>query len=418
MAERSLVQSLKKCDPEVAHIIEQQENAQASQLNFIASENVVRPAVLKTLNSVFNDKYAEGYPGKRYYPGCKWADELESLAIKRCKELFKADHANVQPHSGSQANMAVMLSVLEPRDTLLGMSLAAGGHLTHGHAVSFSGQLYKSIQYTVNPATELIEYDAIHELAQTHKPKLIIAGASAYSRMVDFERFRQIADAVGAYLLVDIAHTAGLIIADMYPDPVPYADFLTGTTHKTLQGPRGGFILCKEEHQERIDRAVFPMTQGGPALNTIAGKSVAFYLAQQKDYKIYIKQAVEISIAMARTFEKLGYRIVSGGTDTQLFVVDLTKKNITGRAAEKMLEKVGILVSRSAIPFDQQSPMVSSGIRFGTLAFTARGFTLEHIKEVVSLIDKLLSNPNNAHILKETIQQVTSITNQAHLPPC
>ncbi len=382
--------SLSTQDPQIAHLISQEKESQKKQLNFIASENVAYPAVKEVLGSVLTDIYAEGYPGKRYYAGCQWVDEIEQLAIDRLKELFGAEHANVQPHSGTQANMAVFFATLEPGDTFMGMCLASGGHLTHGHGVNFSGKLYKSIQYCVDPVTERIDYEALNELAQQSKPKLIIAGGSAYSRTMDIEKIRDIANSVGAYLLVDIAHTAGLIIANLYPNPTPYADFMTGTTHKTLRGPRGGFILCKNKHKEMINRAVFPGAQGGPAVNAIAAKAVAFHLAKQPAYVEYIKQAVARAHTMARAFEKLEYRIVSGGTDTHLFVVDLSNKGLTGRSAEKILEKNNILVSRSAIPFDTQKPLITSGIRIGTLSETAKGFTEEQALAAVEKIDVIL----------------------------
>ncbi len=384
------MESLNTQDPQIAKLIIQEKESQKKQLNFIASENIAYDAVKEVLGSVLTDIYAEGYPGKRYYAGCQWVDEIEQLAINRCKELFGADHANVQPHSGTQANMAVFFATLKPGDTFMGMNLAAGGHLTHGHDVNFSGRLYKSVQYCVDPVSERIDYEALNQLAQQNKPKLIIAGGSAYSRTMDIERIKEIAHAVGAYLLVDIAHTAGSIIANLYPNPLPHADFITGTTHKTLRGPRGGFILTKKEHQELIDRAVFPGIQGGPALNVIAAKAVAFHLASQPAYKEYIKQAIAHAHTMVRTFEKLDYRIVSGGTDTQLFVVDLSKKGLTGKSAEQILEKNNILVSRSAIPFDTQKPFLASGIRLGTLAQTAKGFTEEQAIAAVERIDMIL----------------------------
>lgn len=381
-------------DPQIGNLISQEEESQKKHLNFIASENIAYDAVKEVLGSVLTDIYAEGYPGKRYYAGCQQVDKIEQLAIDRCKELFGADHANIQPHSGTQANMAVFYAILEPGDTIMGMFLDAGGHLTHGHEVNFSGRLYKSVQYCVDPISERIDYEALNQLAQQNKPKLIIAGGSAYSRTMDIERIRDIADSVDAYLLVDIAHTAGLIIANLYPNPTPHADFITSTTHKTLRGPRGGFILCKEEHKQRIDRAVFPGIQGGPAINNIAAKAVAFHLANQQPYKDYIKQAVANAHTMARAFEKLDYRIVSGGTDTHLFVVDLTKKGITGRSAEKILEKNDILVSRSTIPYDTQKPLIASGIRLGTLAETAKGLTEEQAQQAVEKIDDALQNPS------------------------
>ena len=306
---------LRKIDPEIASYITHEEKAQQETLNFIASENYAHRAIREALGSVLTNIYAEGYPGKRYYPGCTWSDEIESLAIERCKSLFRAEHANVQPHSGSQANMAVLSSVLEPGDTLMGLSLSCGGHLTHGHPVSFSGMFYKSVPYSVNPKTEYIDYEALEEHAQFHKPKIIIAGGSSYSRLIDLEKIQKIAQAVNAYLLVDIAHTAGLIAAGLFPSPFPHADFVTGTTQKTLRGPRGGFILCKKIHQERIDRAVFPGIQGGPSLNNIAAKAVAFHLATRQEFVEYIKRSVSLAKCMTRAFEKLNHRIVSGGTD-------------------------------------------------------------------------------------------------------
>ena len=407
-----------KCDPAVALLLEQEEEAQKKQLNFIASENYAYESVLVTLGSVFTDTYAEGYPGKRYYAGCTTADAVEELAIKRCKELFDADHANVQPHSGSQANMAVFFSVLEPGDTLMGMCLVAGGHLTHGHHVNFSGKLYKSVQYTVNPKTEFIEYDAIQDLAHQHKPKLIIAGATSYSRSIDYKKFQEIAQSVGAYLMVDIAHAIGPIIAQLFPNPTPYADFITGTTHKALRGPRGGFILCKKEHKEKIDRSVFPGIQGGPHLNNIAAKAVTFYQASQPEFRSYIKRAVKSAKAMAREFEKRGYRVVSGGTDIPHFVLDLSSKGISGRDAEKLLEKADILVSRSAVPFDKQSPLNPSGIRLGTLAYTTQGFEEHQMEEIVAIIDKLLNNPTNETLFSDIKQVIHSITKQACKSTC
>ncbi len=384
------MKSLNIQDPQIGNLISQEEESQKKHLNFIASENIAYDAVKEVLGSVLTDMYAEGYPGKRYYAGCQQVDEIEQLAINRCKELFGADHANVQPHSGTQANMAVFYATLEPGETIMGMCLAAGGHLTHGHEVNFSGRFYKSVQYSVDPVSERIDYEALNQLAQQNRPKLIIAGGSAYSRTMDIEKIRDIAHSVDAYLLVDIAHTAGLIISNLYPNPTPYADFITGTTHKTLRGPRGGFILCKDKHQKRIDRAVFPGIQGGPAFNNIAAKAVAFHLAKQQPYKDYIKQAVANAHTMARAFEKLDYRIVSGGTDIHLFVVDLSKKGLTGRSAEKILEKNSILVSRSAIPFDTQKPLIASGIRLGTLAETAKGLTEEQAQQAVEKIDDIL----------------------------
>lgn len=404
--------SLARDDRQISDYIQEEERDQLKFLNFIASENYAYEAVQEVLGSVLTNIYAEGYPGKRYYPGCATSDAIEILAIERAKNLFRAEHANVQPHSGSQANMAVYSALLEPGDTIMGLSLSCGGHLTHGHPVSFSGMHYKSIPYTVDPKTEYIDYEALEELAQFHKPKLIITGGSSYSRQISYEKFHKIAQSVNAYLLVDIAHTAGLIAADIFPNPFPYSDIVTGTTHKTLRGPRGGFIFCKKQYQERIDRAVFPGTQGGPAMNSIAAKAVAFHLATTSEFAAYMEKSVVRAKNMARAFEKLGYRIVSGGTDCHLFVIDLTKLGITGRAAEAVLEKVGVLVSRSAIPFDPQKPLITSGIRLGTLATTARGLTEEHSLEVVELIDATLRNPSDAGQLEQIKQRVTHIASE------
>jgi len=405
---------LQNQDPFIWDLLSQEEQQQKNFLNFIASENYAHPAVRAALGSVLTNVYAEGYPGKRYYPGCQVSDQIETTAIERCKKLFNADHANVQPHSGSQANMAVFFSVLETHDVLMGMDLACGGHLTHGHNVNFSGTMYKSIPYTVDPITEHIDYDALEALAELNKPKLIIAGGSSYSRIVDYEKFRKIADAVGAYLLVDIAHTAGLIISGIFPNPTPYADFITGTTQKTLLGPRGGFILCKKEHQEKIDRAVFPGVQGGPCLNTIAAKAVAFGIVEKPDFKEYMKKAVSTAKSMARTFEKLGYRVISGGTDSHLFVIDLTAQKCTGRVAEKLLERVGILVSRSAIPFDPQKPLITSGIRLGTLAFTSRNLSVESAIRSVELIDTLLQHQEDESRINSVAQEVLTLSTASY----
>ena len=396
-------------DPQISSYIIEEVQAQRESLNFIASENYAYDAVREVLGSVLTNIYAEGYPGKRYYPGCSASDEVETLTVERCKALFRGEHANVQPHSGSQANMAVLSSVLEPGDILMGLSLSCGGHLTHGHPVSFSGMFYKSIAYTVDPKTEYIDYEALNNLAQFHKPKLIITGGSSYSRLIDLEKFQKIAQSVNAYLLVDIAHTAGLIAAEIFPSPFPYADFVTGTTHKTLRGPRGGFILCKKIHQERVDRAVFPGTQGGPSMNNIAAKGVAFHLSSRAEFVEYMKKSIALAKFMTRAFEKRGYRIVSGGTDCHLFVIDLTNLDTTGRAAEALLEKVGILVSRSAIPFDPQKPLITSGIRLGTLACAARNITEEQTYDAIDSIDIILRNPSDEQIhqtIKDRIKNI------------
>lgn len=382
--------TLKTIDPAIYALIGTEEKRQQDGITLIASENRAHPAVLEALGSSLTNKYAEGYPGKRYYAGCEWVDEIETLAIERCKELFQAEHANVQPHAGSSANMAIYLAVLKPGDTLMGMSLSSGGHLTHGASISFSGIFYNTVAYDVDPHTGLLDYNQVESLARHHKPKLIIAGGSAYSRIIDAEKFQQIARSVGAHLLIDCAHTAGLIATGLYPNPMPYADFITATTHKTLRGPRGGFILCKDEFKERIDRAVFPGLQGGPFMNTIAAKAVSFTLAAQAEFKEYQQQALRNAQAFVTVFKQLGYHIVSDGTDTHLFVIDLSNKNITGREAERALEKNGIYVSRSLVPFDTQKPWVTSGIRIGTLAITVRGYKEQQAESAAVLIDQIL----------------------------
>lgn len=381
---------IKNIDPEIALIIEQEELRQKNGINLIASENYTHPAVLQATGSILTNKYAEGYPNKRYYAGCEFVDKAEILAINRLKKLFNADHANTQPHSGSSANLAAYAAILKPGDTILGMSLASGGHLTHGHGVNFSGKFYNVVQYGVNKNTELLDFDEILKLAQQHKPKLIIAGASAYSRIIDFEKFSQIAKSVNAYFLADIAHIAGLIAAGLHPSPFPHADIVTGTTHKTLRGPRGGFILSKQELAENIDKAIMPGNQGGPLMHTIAAKAVAFKLALEPEFIDYQKNIVKNAQIMAQEFINLGYRLVAGGTDNHLFVIDLTNKNVTGKLAQDELEKIGIDVSRSCIPFDTQKPWITSGIRIGTPAITTRGFSKDEIINIVHRIDKLI----------------------------
>lgn len=403
---RSVLTELESFDPQIFGLIEQETARQESEINLIASENYVSRAVLEATASSLTNKYAEGTPGKRYYGGCQFVDGAENLAIERCKKLFNAEHANVQPHAGSQANMAAYFAVLKPGDTILGMSLAAGGHLTHGHTINFSGQMYKSIQYAVHPETEQLDYDAIAALAQEHKPKLIIAGASAYSRIIDFERFAAIAKSVGAYFMADIAHIAGLIAAGQHPSPVPHADFVTTTTHKTLRGPRGAIVLCKQEHGEKLDKAIMPGMQGGPLMHTIAAKAVAFHEALQPEFTDYQKQVIINAQAMAKEFTNLGYRIVAGGTDNHLFIVDLRAKNVTGRDAEVALEKAGITISRSCIPFDPQKPWITSGIRVGTPAITTRGMGIAESIEIVHLIDEVITHHTDEAFLNRMRGQV------------
>lgn len=394
-------------DPEIFTIIHDETLRQEKEITLIASENYASTAVLQASGSALTNKYAEGYPGKRYYAGCALVDQAELLAIERCKKLFKADHANVQPHAGSQANMAAYFSVLKPGDTIMGMSLAEGGHLTHGHSVNFSGNIYKSIAYGVHKETELIDYDQVEKLAHEHKPKLIIAGASAYSRIIDFERFAHIAQSVGAYFMADIAHIAGLVATDLHPSPIKIADFVTSTTHKTLRGPRGGLVMCKQSHAEALDRAIMPGSQGGPFMQAIAAKAVAFQEASQPDFAQYQKQVINNAQTFAKALQNMGYRIVAGGTDNHLFIVDLRSKNVTGRAAETALEKAGINVSRSCIPNDPQKPWITSGIRIGTPAITTRGITkIEEIQAIVQLIDDVIKNHENEMLLKTIREQV------------
>lgn len=377
---------IKKVDPEVASAIEQEVSRQRSKIELIASENFVSEAVIEAMGTPLTNKYAEGYPGKRYYGGCECVDIVENLAIKRACEIFGADHANVQPHSGASANLAVFFAVLNPGDTILGMNLAHGGHLSHGCPVNISGKYFKVIPYGVDDVTHRIDYDKLRTLAIENKPKMIIAGASAYSRELDFEKFSSIAKEVGAYLMVDIAHIAGLVAAGLHPNPVPYADFVTTTTHKTLRGPRGGMILCKEEYAKMIDKAVFPGIQGGPLMHVIAAKAVCFKEALMPEFKEYQKQIVKNAATLADALLKNGFSLVSGGTDNHLMLVDLQAFNITGKLAEKHLDEVGITCNKNAIPNDPQSPFITSGIRLGTAAVTARGMKEEDMVEVAELI--------------------------------
>lgn len=415
--------SLKKIDPLLSSLIEQEELRQESELNLIASENYTWPEVLKANASVLTNKYAEGYPGKRYYGGCDMVDRVESLAIERAQQLFKADHANVQPHAGSQANMAVYFAALQPGDTIMGMSLAHGGHLTHGHGVNFSGTQYKSVSYGVDKGTECLDYLQIEQLVSEHKPKLLIAGASAYSRIIDFKRLADIAHAHQAFFMADIAHIAGLVAAELHPTPVPYADFVTTTTHKTLRGPRGGLILCKKEHADKIDRAIMPGTQGGPFMHTIAAKAVAFGKALTQEFIDYQKQILNNAQELVKAFKNFGYRVVADGTDNHLFILDLRSKGITGRAAECALEKAGIAVSRSCIPFDPEKPWVTSGIRLGTPALTARGMGIGQMIAVAYLINEAILNAHDDKKLQHIRTQVHELCrrfpiylNQEHLP--
>ncbi|MBN1549179.1 serine hydroxymethyltransferase [Candidatus Babeliales bacterium] len=384
-------------DTEILSLITQEEERQQNTLNLIASENYASACVRKPLSSVLTNKYAEGYPGKRYYAGCENADAIEQCAIDRAKLLFGADHANVQPHSGSQANMAVYMTALAPGDTIMGMSLAEGGHLTHGHSVSFSGIFYRSHPYTVDRTTERLDYDAIQAQALKVKPKIIVTGASAYSRTIDFKAFSDIAQSVDAVLLADIAHIAGFVVTGLHPSPVPHADFVTSTTHKTLRGPRGGLILCNHQYSEKIDKAVMPGIQGGPFMQVIAAKAIAFREALDPSFIEYQKQVILNAKTLSSTLQGLGYRIVSGGTDNHLFIVDLTDKGISGRDAERILSKAGITVSRSCIPFDPAKPWITSGIRLGTPAVTTRGLKQNAMKQIGLWIHQVLNKPHGDH---------------------
>ncbi|GAB4272505.1 MAG: serine hydroxymethyltransferase [Candidatus Rifleibacteriota bacterium] len=406
------MQNLQTTDPEIFEILRREKERQMSQIELIASENFVSEAVLEAQGSVLTNKYAEGYPAKRYYGGCEVVDEAENLARERAKQIFGAEHANVQPHSGSQANMAVYQTVMQPGDTFLGMNLSNGGHLTHGSPVNFSGILYKVVPYGVDEKSETIDYDQLRELAVENKPKMIMAGASAYPRIIDFKRIREICDEVGAVMCVDMAHIAGLVAAGLHPSPVPYADFVTSTTHKTLRGPRGGLILCKEKWAKAIDKAIFPGLQGGPLMHVIAAKAVAFKEALEPAFKDYQKRVVENAAALAAALKEKGFRLVSGGTDNHLMLIDVRNKNITGKLAEKALDKAGITVNKNTIPNDPQSPFVTSGLRIGTPAVTTRGMTTETMKEIAALIDEVLSDPENEENLKTVKNKVNQICNK------
>jgi len=383
---------LKDFDPDIYNAIENEKKRQMYGLELIASENLVSEAVLEAQGSILTNKYAEGYPGKRYYGGCEYVDVVENIAIERAKKLFGAEHVNVQPHSGSQANMAVYMATLNPGDRLLGMDLSNGGHLTHGARVSFSGKLYLSFGYGVNPETGLIDYDEVQAIAEEFKPRLIVCGASAYPRIIDFKKFREIADSVDAYLMADIAHIAGLVAAGLHPSPIPYCEFVTTTTHKTLRGPRGGMIMTKEFFAKPIDKMVFPGMQGGPLMHVIAAKAVCFKEAMSEEFKEYQKQVVKNAKKLAEVLMEKGFKLVSGGTDNHLMLVDLTDKKITGKEAEEALGKVGITVNKNTIPGDTQSPFVTSGIRIGTPAVTTRGMKEKEMEKIGELIAETLNN--------------------------
>lgn len=405
-----MFEELKKVDQQVYESIKKELKRQREHIELIASENFASLSVIEAQGSVLTNKYAEGYPKARWYGGCEFVDEAEDLARERVKKLFSAEHANVQPHSGTQANMAVMMAVLEPRDKILAMDLACGGHLSHGHPLNFSGKFYDIIPYGVDKDTECLDYEKIASLAREHKPKMIIAGASAYPRMIDFKKFRDIASSVGAYLLVDMAHFAGLVAAKIYPNPCEYAEFVTSTTHKTLRGPRAGFILCRKEFAKKIDTAVFPGIQGGPLMHIIAAKAVAFGLALQDDFIQYQKQVVVNAKFFAKCMEDRKYRIVSGGTDTHLFLVDLRSKDVTGKEAVNILGAVNITVNKNLIPFDPKPPIVSSGIRIGTPAITTRGMKEKDMEKIAEFIDKAVTRKDDISVKEQIRKDVLSFT--------
>lgn len=400
--------SLKNTDPEIYDLISKEEERQSTTLELIASENAVSLNVLEAAGSVLTNKYAEGYPKKRYYGGCEVVDSVESIAIERAKKLFNAEHANVQPHCGSSANMAVYMAVLEPGDTILGMDLSAGGHLTHGASVSFSGKIYKSVAYGVDD-NGLLDYDAIEKLALEHKPKMIVAGASAYSRAIDFKRFREICDKVGAYFTVDMAHYAGLIAAGVYPNPITYADFVTTTTHKTLRGPRGGMILCKEEFAKAVDKTIFPGIQGGPLEHIIAAKAVAFKEAASDEFKEYSKQTLKNAQKMAEVFLERDFKVVSGGTDCHLMLLDLSNKDITGKDAEKLLESAHITLNKNTVPNEKLSPFVTSGIRIGSPTITTRGMKEAQAEQIANMICDLIENKDNSDKIESVKKQALEL---------
>jgi glycine hydroxymethyltransferase len=396
-------------DPEVFQAVYNETRRQAETLELIASENFVGEAVLEAVGSVFTNKYAEGYPGRRYYGGCEFADVVEQLAIDRAKALFGAEHVNVQPHSGTQANIAAYLAVLEPGDKILGMNLSHGGHLTHGHPLNFSGRFFEVVPYGVDPESETIDYDALADLAEQEKPQMIVAGASAYSRVIDFQKLGEIARQAGAYLMADIAHIAGMVATGLHPSPIPHADIVTSTTHKTLRGPRGGIILCREELKKQVNRNLFPGNQGGPLVHVIAAKAVCFKQAMSEDFKVYQRQVVKNAAALAEALQDRGYRIVSGGTDNHLFLVDVFSKGITGRQAEEALEAASITVNKNTIPFDQHPPLVTSGIRVGTPAVTSRGMEEAEMERIAELVASVLDDLDNAALAEKVAARVRTL---------
>ena len=403
------LEKLAVCDPEIAAAMGEELGRQRNKIELIASENFVSPAVMEAMGSVLTNKYAEGYPGHRYYGGCEYVDKVETFAIERAKKLFGADHANVQPHSGANANTAVYFAFLQPGDTIMGMNLSQGGHLSHGSPVNISGKYYKVVPYGVTHETERIDYDEFERIAKEAQPKLIVAGASAYPRVIDFERMANIAHSVGAIFMVDMAHIAGLVAAGLHPSPVPYADIVTTTTHKTLRGPRGGLILCKEQYAKQIDKAIFPGVQGGPLMHVIAAKAVAFGEALKPEFKDYAKQIIANCKALAEGLMAEGFRLVSGGTDNHLILVDVRGQEMTGKTAEHLLDEVGVTCNKNTIPFDPESPFVTSGIRLGTAAVTTRGFKEDDMKEVAAIIGLVLNNADDEAKQAEAAKRVAAL---------
>ena len=404
-------------DPEISSAMDEELNRQRNKIELIASENIVSPAVLQAMGSVLTNKYAEGYPAHRYYGGCEFVDKVENLAIARAKKLFGCDHVNVQPHSGANANTAVYFALLKPGDTIMGMNLSQGGHLSHGSPVNISGTYFKVVQYGVDPKTERIDYDELEKLAKECKPKIIVGGASAYPRIIDFKRMAEIAHGVGALLMIDIAHIAGLVATGLHPSPVPYADIVTTTTHKTLRGPRGGMIMCKESLGKAIDKGVFPGTQGGPLMHVIAAKAVAFKEDLDPSFKVYQQAILDNAQAFAKALIKEGFRLVSGGTDNHLVLVDVRGQKLTGKEAEKLLDAVGITCNKNTIPFDPASPFVTSGIRLGTPACTTRGFTTTDFEEVAAIIGLVLKNPADAAKMEEAKKRVAALCDKHPIYP-
>jgi glycine hydroxymethyltransferase len=411
------VTHLTSTDPEIADAVRQELHRQQHGLELIASENFVSPAVLEAVGSVLTNKYAEGYPGKRYYGGCEYVDVAETLAIDRAKALFDAEHANVQPHSGAQANMAVYVAMLKPGDTILGMNLAHGGHLTHGHPLNFSGKYFSVVPYGVRQDDERIDYDALERLAREHRPKMVVVGASAYTRIIDYPRIRAVANEVGALVMTDMAHIAGLVAAGLHPSPVPHSDFVTTTTHKTLRGPRGGLILCRGQFAKDIDRAVFPGVQGGPLMHIIAGKAVCFKEAQGAPFRQYQQEVTRNAARLATSLAQTGFRIVSGGTDNHIVLVDVFSRGLTGKVAEAALGRAGITVNKNAIPFDQQPPMTASGIRLGTAAVTTRGLGEREMDTVAQLIARVLAAPDDEAVGRAVLSDVEALCRTFPLYP-